>query len=140
MPFVVFLYQYRKDGITPKEFQDSMEGEIYPWLANYIGIHNPVAFTRHYPARVNGEIGRRFAALQALPPALDKDATVVLIGDAAEFPWDVMIRVEFRDELHFQQYFAFINEPEHADKIAEQEEKNSDPSKLRIEVIGDVFY
>ena len=43
----------------------------------------------------------------------------------------------FRDELHLQQFFAKVNEPEAAARIQEDEARFSDSAKLKFIVLGD---
>ncbi|KAF1949689.1 hypothetical protein CC80DRAFT_253920 [Byssothecium circinans] len=138
MPFVIFLYLYRKPGLTFQEFRDGMENVAFPWLFEYYKPHQPLAWTRHYVCRRGSKTGQRLLAYSAPPADPDPDAPVVMLGGITEFPWDVMIRVVYRDELHFNQYFAWLNEPENAANIAASEEEFSDPTKLKAVVIGEV--
>lgn len=59
---------------------------------------------------------------------------MMLIFSPADFTWDCLCDVEFRDELHFQYYFARLNEPEIATKLGEEE--FADPAQSKIVVVG----
>jgi hypothetical protein len=48
---------------------------------------------------------------------------------------DALVESTFEDELHLQQFMAFINESEAAEELMECETSFSDSSKLRIIVM-----
>ncbi|KAF2639673.1 hypothetical protein P280DRAFT_428945 [Massarina eburnea CBS 473.64] len=137
MTFIVLIYQTRKEGLTPQEFRDGMENISIPWMDGFTKLHKPVSFTRHYPVRLSSELGQRFAAVSAIPQDPNNDAPVVLIGETKDIDWDVMIKAVYRDELHLQQYLAWVNEPDHAEQIAKCEEAYADPTRLKVVVIGE---
>ena len=42
----------------------------------------------------------------------------------------------FEDEIAFQAFFGLVNQPEAADKIAENEEMFLDRSKMKVVILG----
>lgn len=99
--------------------------------------HAPIECVRHYPARANSDIAQR-----APPTATsrhDKHAPLVLLGNTELVTWDALVDCTYRDELHFQQFFTLVSETEVGNKINESEEKVSEPTKLKLVVIGETL-
>jgi len=94
----------------------------------------PLECTRHYPARASSDIAQRAPA-----PVSKYDATapLVLLGNPEDVPWDGMAEFTFRDELHFQQFYALLDGTEVGERIADNEAEFSEPSKMRLVVIGE---
>ena len=63
----------------------------------------------------------------------------MLVGDKDDVNWDGFAELVFRDELHFQQFFAVVNEPEAAERIQQDEERFTDASKFKVVVIGETI-
>jgi hypothetical protein len=118
-------------------WHSARENEYVPLLLSIGGKTFPLKHTRNYVERVKSGAGTRAGVGPASEARAPSSAPVVLLGNANEVDWDFFSEMEFRDELHFQQFFAIINEQEAADKLAEAEERFSVPEKLRIVVLGE---
>lgn len=134
MPYRILIFVTRKEGITPAQFRQHLEDEHIPKFVKTIAPHAPLEVTCHYLARVESGSGERIGATNASRKNAEGSAPVVLIGTPADFTWDALCEVKFRDELHFQQYFARLNEPEIAEKLGEDE--FADPAQSKVVVVG----
>ncbi|KAF2245784.1 hypothetical protein BU26DRAFT_607961 [Trematosphaeria pertusa] len=137
MTYLIVLFAYRKPGMSPSEFREYCETTHVPFLKSLLGSVAPIEYTRNYIARVDSGAGERMGLSHLSPKFADGNTPVVLIGNPEDVTWDVMSEMRFRDELHFQQFFALINEPEVAEKIAEDEGRFCDTEKLKTVVIGE---
>jgi hypothetical protein len=68
--------------------------------------------------------------LQKKPGSLGLPA--LLVGLREEIGWDCLSEMTFHDELHFNQYFALINEETPAERLMHEERLFSDITKLKF--------
>ncbi|KAJ4287722.1 hypothetical protein N0V90_012426 [Kalmusia sp. IMI 367209] len=135
MPYRCITFIHRKEGTTPQEFRDGWEAHMR-LLIEVTKPHSPAECVRHYPARVESDIAQR------APTSLsrhDGNAPLVLLGNTELVTWDCMVDCTYRDELHFQQFYALVSETEVGDRIAASEYAISDPTKLKLVVIGETL-
>ncbi|KAF2017957.1 hypothetical protein BU24DRAFT_449521 [Aaosphaeria arxii CBS 175.79] len=137
MTYTIVLFVSRRPNITTDQFRDFWENSHIPLLKSIAGKAFPLSHTRHYVARVNSKAGDRAGVKTASTKIAASAAPVVLVGNANEVDWDGYAELVFRDELHFQQFFALVNEPDAAERIQMDEEQFSDPDKFKIVVLGD---
>ncbi|KAF2467316.1 uncharacterized protein BDR25DRAFT_305713 [Lindgomyces ingoldianus] len=137
MVYTIVLFVSRKPGFSIAQFKEHWEGKHIPLLKSIAGPSFPLSHTRNYVARVGGGAGTR----AGVSPGVDATSTspVVLVGNVEAVDWDGYAELKFRDELHFQQFFALVNEPEAAAKIQEDEERFSDSEKFKVVVLGETI-
>lgn len=116
----------RKEGLTLTQFKRHHEDVWVPLVKEVCGHLFPLTWTRRYLAESEHEAQRKPGA--AGLPAL-------LIGNKEDVGWDCLSEMTFSDELHFQQFFARINEIETGQRLLEEERKFSDSSKLKFIVM-----
>jgi hypothetical protein len=124
MPFKVILFAHRKEGITPTQFREHLEGTHMPLIKKFGGDLFPLSHLRRYVARPEEVDG-------AWPPA-------VLVGDPATVPYDVMTEMTFADEAAFRAFFARYQEEEVIKALSEDEKLFMDSSKMTAFVVGEV--
>ncbi|ORY18568.1 EthD domain-containing protein [Clohesyomyces aquaticus] len=135
MPYTIVLFVSRKPGLSTAQFKDHYENVHMAILKSVAGSTFPVSHTRKYVARVDSGAGIRAGVSPG--PGATSSTPVVLVGDVKEVDWDAYAELTFRDALHFQQFFAVVNEPEAAEKIQEDEVKFSDADKFKVVVLGE---
>lgn len=118
------------------EFKEHYENIHVPLLKSVTGASFPISHTRHYVARAESGAGDRAGVRTASTKRLEATAPVVLVGTKDDVAWDAFATLTFRDELHFQQFFALVNDPAAAERIQEDEEKFSDAEKFKVVVLG----
>ncbi|KAF2649700.1 hypothetical protein K491DRAFT_668475 [Lophiostoma macrostomum CBS 122681] len=139
MPYAIALFVSRKPGVSIGEFKDHWENKHIPLLKSIVGKAFPLTHTRRYVARVESGAGDRAGVTPASHRRAPSAAPVVLGGDKNEVTWDGFAELVFRDELHFQQFFALVNESEAAARIQQDEERFADASNFKVVVIGETI-
>ncbi|UNI24092.1 hypothetical protein JDV02_009868 [Purpureocillium takamizusanense] len=130
MVFKVLLFAYRKPGLSPTEFRDHLEGRHMDLLKRLFGTAFPVSHVRRY-------IHRR-AAEEEEEEHRDHYPATVLVGEQADFAYDVISELTFADEDAFRVFFAQYQSEEVAAEIREDEERFLDVGRLRAVVLGEV--
>lgn len=126
MPYAFVQLVSRKEGLTLAEFKDHFENKFAPLMKEICGPLFPLTWVRRYIAQEANEEQKKPGPMGL--PAL-------LIGRHEDIGWDSFSEMTFQDELHFQQYFALINEQEPAEKLLAEEKKFSDINKLKFIVM-----
>ncbi|PSN71308.1 hypothetical protein BS50DRAFT_280020 [Corynespora cassiicola Philippines] len=139
MTYSIVLFVSRKPGLSIAQFRHHWEEIHVPLLKSLTGNSFPLSHARNYVARVEDGAGERAGVRTASSKKADSTAPVVLVGNKEDVDWDGFATLTFRDELHFQQFFALVNQPEAADKIQEDEEAFSDPAKFKVVVLGETL-
>lgn len=139
MTYTIVLFVSRKPGLSIADFKEHWEDKHVPLLKSVAGRAFPLSHTRHYVARVESGAGERAGVTSASGRRASAAAPVVLVGNEEDVAWDGYAELTFRDELHFQQFFALVNDPEAADRIQQDEERFSDPSKFKVVVLGETI-
>ncbi|PYI09517.1 hypothetical protein BO78DRAFT_394955 [Aspergillus sclerotiicarbonarius CBS 121057] len=129
----VFIYGYRKPGLSLATFRERYEAHVE--LVKRLSTDDfPLSHKRSYIARTT---------LDA--PAADgtsRNATTpatVLVGQQTDFDFDAYAELTFADQPAFQAFMAKVTAPEAAAQIAADEERFLDRSKLSIAMVGDVL-
>ena len=118
-PYILTTVATRKEGVTPAEFQRHNEELYAPLLKKTAGKLHPLAWTRQYHVDDS-----------ECPTGVPR----VLIGTAEDMDWDCMGVMTFADELHYQQFIAFMHSDD-AVPILTEEEKFADPGKTKLIVM-----
>lgn len=117
--YILTTVATRKEGVTRAEFQRHNEEFYVPLLQKTAGKLHPLAWTRQYHVD-DAEC----------PTGVPR----VLIGTAEDMDWDCMGEMTFEDELHYQQFIAFMHSDD-AVPILTEEEKFADPGKTKLIVM-----
>ncbi|KAF2451137.1 hypothetical protein P171DRAFT_427355 [Karstenula rhodostoma CBS 690.94] len=133
MPYKCLTFIHRKPTTTPTAFRTAWETHMQLLMA-LTHPHQPLESVRHYPARTDSAIAQR-APVSARPA--DANAPLVLLGDADLVTWDCLSECTYRDELHFQQFYAMLSEKGVGERIAASEERASDMGRLKVVVVGE---
>lgn len=130
----ILLFAYRKAGISPEEFKTHYEGHV-ELLKSLAGDAFPSSHRRTYLARTAVDTAAEDAStVNANTPA------AVIKGKQSEFDYDVIAEVTFADADAFKAFERVLYPqyaPETAAKIAANEEKFMDLSKMSIVRVGD---
>lgn len=125
MVYVVFMFIARRPGMTLEDFKDHYENKHIPLVLEVLGDAAPVRHTRHYlqrnPAAAEGD--------DVAPPLL-------FVGDASAIDYDVITKVELRDEEHFQAFNAKYASSPRQKELAEDQLAFSDASKFKVLAVG----
>jgi hypothetical protein len=117
MPLKVILFAHRKEGVTPTQFREHLEGAHMPLIKKIAGDLFPLSHLRRYPARP-GEVDGN----GAWPAAM-------LVGDPATVPYDVMTEMTFADEAAFRAFFARYQEEVVVKALSEDEKLFMDSAR-----------
>ena len=115
-PYILTTVATRKEGVSREEFHRHNE-EIYaPLLKKVAGKVHPLSLTRHYHVDES-----------ECPVGVPR----VLIGDDDGMDWDCMGVMAFEDELHLQQFIAFMHSDD-ALPVLEEEGKFAETTKTKL--------
>ena len=133
MSVTVFIYAYRKPGLSLEDFKTHYEAHV-DLIKRLTGDDFPLSHKRSYVARNTVEVaGEGASDRNALTPA------TVIAGQQADFDFDAYAELTFADQAAFQAFGAKVYAPEAAAQIAADEEKFLDKSKLSIVMLGEVI-
>ncbi|KAI4626144.1 uncharacterized protein J4E87_004644 [Alternaria ethzedia] len=118
-PYILTTVATRKEGISRAQFHQHNEEKYAPLLKKIAGKVHPLSWTRHY--HVDDE---------ECPIGIPR----VLIGVDDGMDWDCMGTMAFEDELHLQQFIAFMHS-DAAIPVLEEEEKFAEPTKTKLLVM-----
>jgi hypothetical protein len=118
--YQLLMFGARKASLTPSEFRDYYEQKHIPFMQNLTGATFPLSHVRHYIQRDG---------------APDYLAQLLPGGQQADFDFDVVAVLTYRDEEHFQENWAFFENEETARLIREDEANFSGP--VRGVVLGE---
>ncbi|KAI1163046.1 EthD domain-containing protein [Nemania serpens] len=113
MPYSMLVFLHRKAGTTPDQFKAYYEGTHIPLTRGLTGTAFPLTHTRRYPR------------------------PILLVGADGELDYDAVTEVTFEDESAFQNFFAVLQRPENAAKIAADEDNFIDRARLNVFIVGD---
>lgn len=130
MVYSVLIFAYRKPGTTPEQFKAHYENSHVPLVRKLAGAHFPLAHTRRYIHRSQGQ-AESSTERNATTPAS------VLIGSQADFDYDAFAELVFKDETAFQTFMGVMQKPENAAEVAADEEQFLDRSKMTVVLVGD---
>ena len=133
MSVTVFLYAYRKPGVSLDDFKKRYEAHA-ELIKHLTGDDFPLSHKRSYLARRTVETAPDSTSTRnATTPA------TVIVGQQSDFDFDAYAELTFADQAALQAFSARVAAPESAAQIAADEEKFLDRSQLRIAVVGDVM-
>ncbi|RDH36596.1 EthD domain-domain-containing protein [Aspergillus welwitschiae] len=128
----VFIYGYRKPGLSLSTFRERYEAHI-DLVRRISGEDFPLSHRRTYIARTTVDSPPAGAtARNATTPA------TLLLGQQSDFDFDTTAELTFADQPSFQAFMAKVTAPEAAAQIAEDEERFFDRKMLSIAMIGEV--
>ncbi|OTB16526.1 hypothetical protein K445DRAFT_21482 [Daldinia sp. EC12] len=130
MTYSIVIVAYRKPGTTPEQFKAHYENSHIPLVRELAGQHFPLSHTRHYIHRSEGTAADRTDRNPTTP-------ATVLMGSQADFDYDAYSELIFEDFASFQTFCSVVQQPENAAKIAADEEKFLDRTKILIASLGD---
>lgn len=107
--FQLLMFGRRKEGLTPDQYRDHYENVHIPLMLNLTGSTFPLTHERHYVKRGG-------------PPDFP---AAVLMGDQADFDYDAVAILTYRDKAHFDANWAFFEDEETSRLIREDEDKFS---------------
>ncbi|KAI8624250.1 EthD domain-containing protein [Xylariaceae sp. FL1651] len=132
MTYSILVFLYRKLGTTPQQFKAYYNDSHLPFFRELAGPHNPVLHTQRYIHRseiqAEGNTDRN-----PLTPA------TVFLGSQADFDYDVVVDVKFKDAMAFQEFHKHMQQPEIAARIAADEEHFLDRTQTRVAVLGETI-
>lgn len=106
----LLMFGARKEGLTPSQYRSHYENVHIPLMRNLTGDTFPLTHVRHYVKRGG-------------PP--DFPAAVLTGSSQADFDYDAVAVLTYRDQAHFDANWAFFEDEETAGVIREDEEKFS---------------
>lgn len=104
--FQIIMFGARKPGLTPEQYRYTYENVHIPFMLNLTGDTFPLTHERHYVKRDG-------------PPTFPAQ---LLAGTQADFDYDAVAVLTYRDRAHFEANWAFFENPETAKLIKENEE------------------
>jgi hypothetical protein len=134
MAYSVIIFAFRKPGTTPEQFKTHYEGSHVPLVRELAGEKFPLSHTRRYIHRSeNTTSNENNTARNPSTPA------TVLIGTQEDFDYDAFAELTFEDAGAFQIFFGHMQLPDIAAKIAEDEEKFLDRTRMPVVVLGETI-
>ncbi|KAI1128711.1 EthD domain-containing protein [Nemania abortiva] len=132
MTYSVLVFLSRKPGTTPEQFRDYYAGSHMPMFRKLAGIHFPARHIQRY-------IHRTATSSDSNTPRNSSTPASVFLGTQADFDYDVVVTLEFKDEATFQAHLDYIQQPDIAAIIAADEERFLDRSQTRAAVLGEMI-
>ncbi|KAI0553954.1 EthD domain-containing protein [Xylaria curta] len=130
MPYSVLIFAYRKPGTTPEQFKAHYEGSHVPLVRELARASFPLSHARRYLHRSENQADSNTVRNLSTP-------ATVLIGTQDDFDYDAIAELTFEDAAAFQTFFGRMQQPEIAAKIAADEEKFLDRTRMPVVVLGD---
>ena len=130
-PYTVVLFLWRKPGISPGEFKTHWETVHIPLLKSLTGDLFPQSHTRFYLARTPKDAASADTSNANYAPN-------ILVGEAEDFDYDAFAQVVFKSQADFGAFFAYMQSPDIAAKVHENEERFILRQKIKAVQIEDV--
>lgn len=132
----VFIYAYRKPGLSLQDFKRFYENHV-KLIKDITGDDFPLSHKRHYIARhiVSSEDGKNIPATERNPTT----PATVFAGQQSDFDFDAYAELTFASPEALQIFTAKVQAPEVAAVLEADEETFLDRSKLGIAMLGDVI-
>lgn len=134
MPFTALLFVHRLPHISPAAFKSHYESQHIHIVQSIAGALFPNSHTRRYIQRSEPKAEDTSSNDDS---ANTECPATVLVGTQADFDYDAIAELVFKDGQAFQKFFKCISEPEAAKKIAEDEKHFLDSAKMTAVVVGD---
>lgn len=135
MVYRLVLFAARKPGLSIDEFRNHWENKHVPLLKSISGSTFPLSHTRRYIGRIADGTTARAGVSPVVGSTSESPA--ILVGRLEDIDWDGFAELIFKDELHFQQFFAKVNDPKAAEQIQEDEARFTDSEKLKVIIVGE---
>jgi hypothetical protein len=132
MTYSLLVFLSRKPGTTPEQFRNYYAGSHLPFFRQLVGSHFPVLHTQRY-------IHRTTAPSDSNTPRNLSTPASIFLGTQADFDYDVVVTLEFKDAAAFQAHYEYVQQPDIASKITEDEERFLDRSQTRVAVLGEMI-
>ncbi|KAJ8107499.1 hypothetical protein ONZ43_g6714 [Nemania bipapillata] len=132
MTYSILCYLSRKAGTTPEQFKDYYTGSHLPLYRRLAAPYLPARHTQLY-------IHRTTAAGEGNTPRNPSTPASVFFGAQADFDFDVIVTLEFKDYAAFQAHHEFLQQPDIQAQIAEDEERFLDRSQTRAVRLGEII-
>ncbi|KAF2963646.1 hypothetical protein GQX73_g9937 [Xylaria multiplex] len=131
MTFTTLAFLSRKPGMTPEEFRNYYSGSHLPWYRELVGSLFSVRHTQHYIHRTEASPNNDTTQRNPSTPA------TIFLGSQAEFDYDVVATLEYKDKAAFEALCEFVQQPDIAAEIAADEERFLDRSQTRMVLVGE---
>ncbi|KAK5169449.1 uncharacterized protein LTR77_005425 [Saxophila tyrrhenica] len=113
--FQLLMIGRRRQDLTPAQYRDHYENVHIPLMRNLTGDSFPLSHERHYISRMPGDHGT-FPADLLLPGIVTQ----------ADFDFDAVAVLTYRDRAHFDANWAYFEDEEFREIIAADEAKFSE--------------
>ncbi|PYH90411.1 hypothetical protein BO71DRAFT_402234 [Aspergillus ellipticus CBS 707.79] len=129
----VFIFAYRKPGLSLSAFRERYEAHI-DLVKRIATVDFPLSHRRSYIARteLTSPLEGTNSTRNANTPA------TVFVGQQSNFDFDATAELTFADQAALQAFMAKVSAPDAAAQIAADEEGFLDRSELSIAMLGDV--
>ena len=124
------VFAYRKPGTTPAQFREHLENHHVPLIKSIAGSHFPISYTRRYIHRTEGTDGG---------PANPNYPATIMTGAQEAVDYDGFVELTFENEDAFMAFVGVVRQPDAAARIAADEEKFLDKSKMVIVRVGETI-
>lgn len=135
MTYSLLVFLSRKPGTTPEEFRN--------YYANsHLHLFRRLVGPEHFPKLHTQRYIHRTAATgddKNNTPRNPTTPAVVFAGSQADFDYDVVVTLEYKDEAAWKAACEVFAKPEIADVIAADEEKFLDRSQTRVVALGEII-
>ncbi|PSN72027.1 hypothetical protein BS50DRAFT_569606 [Corynespora cassiicola Philippines] len=118
MTYTLVLLVSRKPTLSIAAFKHHYETIHIPVLKSIVGPDFPLSHTRHYIER-------------------DEKTANVFIGSLDDFQFDAFAVLTFGNQAHWERFLAKVKQPHNAIKLAEDDDRFLDYSKMRAVFAGD---
>lgn len=129
MTYNVLLFLTRSAKLNPEEFKEYYENTHVPLARSLLEDDWPSEFRRRYLARIYRK---------GFGSAANPDRPVLALrGGTADLDCDCIADLIFRDERHFQRFYAGVYQKDNAALLARDEENFLMPGMTKIVVVGE---
>ncbi|KAI1164593.1 EthD domain-containing protein [Nemania serpens] len=132
MTYSLLVFLSRKPGTTPEEFRNYYAGSHLPMYRQLVGSHFPVRHTQRYVHRTAASGDGNTQRNPSTPAS-------VFLGTQADFDYDVVVTIEFKDAAAFQAFYEYVQQPEIVATVDADEEKFLDRTQTRVAVLGETI-
>lgn len=137
-PIHMHLFVTRKAGISPSQFKIHMENNHIPLIQARAGESFPLSHTRHYIARTESSDEAADPTVTENTERNSKTPATVWLGTQADFDYDVISELVFRDQSHVLAYRDAMNTPETLELRMKDEEAFMDTKITRLVILDEV--
>ncbi|KAI0868280.1 EthD domain-containing protein [Hypoxylon argillaceum] len=130
MAYSLLVFLSRKPGTTPEQFKDYYNNSHLPLYRNLVGSRFSVLHTQRY-------LHRTTAPSDSNTPRNPSTPASVFLGTQADFDYDVVVTIDFKDAEAFQAFYEYVQQPDIAAAVAADEERFLDRSQTRTAVLGE---